>query len=83
VRQPGRGEAWISPPPVGSVYRWRERRHGLVMSCTWLGIWHNPAAGTHHALWRLEGGDERFAESLAAWAEMVDGQRKGPASGGA
>lgn len=66
---------WISPPRPGSRYRFRERRTGVVFTAEWLGIWHNPAAGTHHALWRLEGGDERFAESLAAWAEMVAVER--------
>lgn len=75
MRQPGRGEAWINPPPVGSRYRFRERRNGLMFTAEWLGIWHNPAARTHHALWRLEGGDERFAESLAGWAELVGADR--------
>lgn len=66
-----KGAGWIRPPPAGAIYRWRERRHGWAIDCVWLGVWHNPALGTHHALWRLPDGDERFAEQMAEWAEMV------------
>ena len=62
---------WIDPPPAGARYRWRDLRHGQVMVCVWLGIWHNPARRTHHGLWRLPGGDERFAEQLVKWAEPL------------
>ncbi|MFC3227366.1 hypothetical protein ACFOGJ_09005 [Marinibaculum pumilum] len=62
---------WIRPPAPGARYRWRERRHGQVMVCEWLGVWHNPARRTHHALWRLPSGDERFAEALDGLAEML------------
>lgn len=63
---------WITPPAVGTAWRWRERRrHGIEFTAIWLGTWHNPGAGTHHALWRLPSGDERFAETMLEWAEPI------------
>lgn len=66
-----KAEDWIRPPPPGAAYRWRLRKNGLEFRSEWLGGWHNPGRRTHHALWRVESGDERFAEALAEIAEML------------